>query len=64
MRDVQNMVNKNPSKDLICSEMETDESGLGSFKEVEEAFAPETHKLRKLSHQKLTSSALRDAIIN
>lgn len=32
VNDAQDMVNENPSKDLICFEMETDENGLESFK--------------------------------
>ncbi|RWR83935.1 ankyrin repeat protein SKIP35 [Cinnamomum micranthum f. kanehirae] len=41
LRDAQNRVKENPSEDLICSEMETDENGLGSLKDDGEAFALE-----------------------
>lgn len=33
VRDVPNMINKNPLKDLICFERETNENKLESFKE-------------------------------
>lgn len=39
--EAQNMVKENPSEDLIYSEMETDENGLGSLKDDGEAFALE-----------------------
>lgn len=36
-----NFVKENPAEDLLCSEMETDENGMGGFKDDEEAFASE-----------------------
>ncbi|XP_077229795.1 ankyrin repeat protein SKIP35-like [Tasmannia lanceolata] len=37
-KDVLQLVNKNPSEDHSCSDMETDESGIGILKDDKEAF--------------------------